>query len=417
VVLLIALVVLPVTGAAGPHGALMSGEPLAGVRIDPPPAGDVAIRRVPDREAGPRSAVENDAVAAVLDDLQTYWTATLPTVTGASFAPLRGGAIAVDSAVSNVSASCVTSQSVIAGNAFYCPEDDSIVYDSSALVPVLLGHYGSAGLVAAFAHEFGHAIQSRIGPTPAERTADPKAFPSLLFEAEGDCYAGTFFAWVLSGKSHLVHFDEDAMLQAVGPLVDFRDPVTVPADDPAAHGLGLDRMDAVLLGLRDGASACHALTTDSLHAIQGTVPVPPGGEAAMATPRYASTAEVLAAATRSIAAFAGSAGNGSAGTATQLADPADLRAAAPFGQFAQATALALAVGRDRAQAGASATYPACFAGAWAASVYGHAAAGALGSWPGDADEGFDLVRSRPGATFSDAAGYADGFRAGLGACS
>jgi hypothetical protein len=41
----------------------------------------------------------------------------------------------------------------------------------------------------------------------------------------------------------------------------------------------------------------------------------------------------------------------------------------------------------------------------------------LGSWPGDADEGLDLVRSRPGATFADAAGYADGFRSGVSVCS
>lgn len=425
-IIAVLLVVIPVTGIGGPRPPQVSGVAVAANRIDPAPADGIAIRRVPDRAAGPRSTAENAAVASVIDELDDYWSRTLPQIAGTSFVPLRGGVTAVDSAAPSGTAPCVTSPGSISGNAFYCPDNDGIVYDSSALVPVLLGHYGAAGLVAAFAHEFGHAIQARIGPTAADRAAHPDQYPSLLIEGQGDCYAGAFLAWVIGGHAESIHLTQDAMLAAIGPLVDFRDPVTVPADDAAAHGWGLDRLDSILLGYRDGAAACHALTSESQRAIQGSVGVPSGPDAEMTTPRYQTTAEALAAAGASIADFAGV-------PVTVTATTADLAAAAPYGQFAAATALALAVGRERAAAESPAgpsdpsgtpgpsgpdidVRAACFAGAWAASVYGHAPAGTLGSWPGDADEGLDLVRSRPGATFADVAGYADGFRSGLASC-
>jgi predicted metalloprotease len=419
-----ALVVVPLTGIAGPRGPVTAGAALAADRIDSPPTGGVAVRRVPDRPTGPRSGVENAAVAAIIDDLDSYWAQMVPQIAGTSFVPLRGGVIAIDSAAPAPSgaipngtvAPCVNAPEAISGNAFYCPDDDGIVFDSSALVPVLLGHYGSAGLVAAFAHEFGHAIQARIGPTAKDRAASPASFPSLLIEGQGDCYAGAFLAWVVAGHAASIHLSDDAMLAAIGPLVDFRDPVTVAADDSTAHGWGLDRLNSILVGYRDGAPACHAMTVASQHAIQGTVGIPAGPDASMTTPRYPSTAAALAAARVSVSAFAGA-------PATVTPDPADLAAAAPYGQFADATALALAVGRERAGADPAivtdaqiAVSAACFAGSWAASVYGHAPGGALGAWPGDADEGLDLVRSRPGATFADAAGYADGFRSGAASC-
>ena len=83
------------------------------------------------------------------------------------------------------------------------------------------------------------------------------------------------------------------------------------------------------------------------------------------------------------------------------ADQADLAVAQPYGQFAAATAVALATGREIT---GTDTGAACFAGAWVASVFGTTEAGQLGSWPGDADEALDLIRSRPGATFEQVAG-------------
>jgi hypothetical protein len=49
-------------------------------------------------------------------------------------------------------------------------------------------------------------------------------------------------------------------------------------------------------------------------------------------------------------------------------------------------------------------------------VFGSVAAGQLGSWPGDADEALDLIRSRPGVGFDELAAYSDGFNGGRAAC-
>ena len=98
----------------------------------------------------------------------------------------------MDSTADTGTALCISDPAQIAGNAFYCPQDDGIVFDSSALVPVLLAGYGSAALAGAFAHEFGHAVQAQIGPTPADRRTEPDRYPSILIEAQADCDAGAF---------------------------------------------------------------------------------------------------------------------------------------------------------------------------------------------------------------------------------
>ena len=148
------------------------------------------------------------AVAAVLADLQDFWTGELSA--GDGFVPPTGGYISMDSAPPEgsglrSSALCITDPAQIAGNAYYCPQGDGIVFDSSALVPVLLDHYGSAGLAASFAHEFGHAIQARIGPTAADRVQDPDRYPSILVEAQADCDAGAFLGWASTGSGSRVH--------------------------------------------------------------------------------------------------------------------------------------------------------------------------------------------------------------------
>ena len=94
-------------------------------------------------------------------------------------------------------------------------------------------------------------------------------------------------------------------------------------------------------------------------------------------------------------------------------DPADLDRAGSLGQFAAGAAVALATGRALSGSPVGA---ACFTGAWTASVFGSVPAGDLGSWSTDADEGLDLIRSRPGAGFDELAAYSDGFHGGRAAC-
>ena len=129
------------------------------------------------------SATGDRAVAAVLADVQDFWSIQLGGNGGSGLTPLAGGVVSMDSTQPGRPALCITDPAQITGNAFYCPQGDGIVYDSSALVPVLLGRYGSAGLAAAFAHEFGSSgdgMPRRVGvevlsALPGRSDATPSA--------------------------------------------------------------------------------------------------------------------------------------------------------------------------------------------------------------------------------------------------
>ncbi len=354
------------------------------------------------------SADGDRAVGAVLADLQDFWSRELDGNGGPGFAPPAGGYVSMDSTAASGSALCIGEPSQAAGNTFYCPQGDGIVFDSASLVPVLLGRYGAAGLAASFAHEFGHAVQARTGPTPQQRQRDPERYPAILVEAQADCDAGAFLASASSGGTQRVHIPPASLLRAIAPLLDFRDPATLSPTAATAHGLGLDRLSFVLAGFRGGTNACQAMTADGLQVTLGRSGVTTSPPSTL--PRYPSAAAAQEAAATSVAAFADRLG---LGAGRPPADPDDLKAAAPLGQFAAGAAVALATGREvtGSQQGA-----ACFTGAWTASVFGHAGADQLGSWPTDADEAMDLIRSRPGARFDDLAAFADGFHQGYGAC-
>ncbi|GGL90680.1 hypothetical protein [Nakamurella endophytica] len=432
--MLVLLVTVATAAAQGPEAA--AGTPVAAARIDPV-AGGGAVRDATAPAPGPAT---DGAVAGVLADLVEFWRTGAPAALTRRMTPLAGGAVAVDSSAAQLGpggAPCIGAPGDIAGNAYYCPSADAIVYDSAGLVPVLLGRYGVAALAASFGHEYGHAVQARLGPTAAQRSAQPARYPGLLVEAQGDCYAGAFLAWVVAGRSAHVHLPPESLLVAVAPLLDFRDAPTVRPDAPTAHGLAIDRLRSALVGLRRGAAACRALNRAALHPALGTA-----GTVADGAARFPDAGAALAAGRPGIQALAarwsaasgsgsttgprpsgaaptGTTGGSAAGTSV-TPDPADLAAAAPLGQFAEAAALALAVGRTlpgRDGARASDTLPSCFAGAWTETVYGHARPGQLGSWAGDVDEALDLVRSRPGARFADLAAFADGYDRGLAGCS
>lgn len=399
---------LPGSGGVG-------GTPIAanGIRTDGTDA--VPVSRVPAGDFTDRMVGQEQLVAGVIADVAAFWSGRLPTIAGVEAHALRGGVTALDSAAPSGTVPCVARPADITGNAYYCPTDDGIVYDAGVLVPVVLERYGIAGLVATFAHEYGHAIAAQLAD--AGVGTEPPPTP-LTSEARADCSAGAFAAWAVAGKAAHVQMDEDMLLRTVRPLVDFADQADVDPDDPTAHGLAIDRLSWFAGGYREGAEACLTLTAVS--AVSGFPPTPSTSQT-----RYADRAALTGAATASITAFLGvgagmtpevaaSVTGAAAAAVAALDDPSSAVAAAwqrvaPDGQFAQATVLAL-------QAGTSVGDTACVAGAWARSVYGHAEADSLGGWPGDADEGLRAVLSDPHATWQSAVGYLDGFTTGLSAC-
>lgn len=419
------------TRSAGTGGAVVDID--GGARLD---TGGALI----DLQQTPTivSAGSAGDVAAVLTDLETFWSRqlegafTAPTggyllTDTADVRPTPSGAATSSGSVASATSThavpsvgpdasagptadygCAGSADALRGNAFYCPGADAIVVDAGALVPVVRSSYGIGGLAAALAHEYGHLIQARIGPTSAQQRDDPKRYPQVLIEAQADCAAGAYLAWA-AGSSALpgiarLHLPVAALPRSISTLVDFRDSATAPTSD-LFHGYGLDRLRAVVRGYQRGARSCAAMTVGDLDLTLGRA----GTTAPGATERYPDAASITGAATAALDSF----DPGARGVAA-TASAADLAAAREIGQFAQGSATVLAVGRHRVPAAAD-----CYLGAFSRARYGHSAAGTLGSWRSDADEAMDLVitRGTGSATgWTQITGFVTGFGGGLAAC-
>ncbi len=288
---------------------------------------------------------------ATLDAVQEFWRQAYPAAFGAGWVELRGGLHPLDSGTTGDGVLCIATPEQITGNAYYCPAADGIVYDTGVLVPVLLDHYGTDGLTASLAHEFGHAVAARLGAPDRP----------LFRELQADCLAGAALAALVPA---------DQQLAALAPLLDFGDQPSATPDDSTAHGLAVDRAQGALLGLRGGPPACRDLGPDNLPVALGRVE--PTGDR---TPRSVPPVTV---------------------------SDTDRELAAGWGDAALAAAgrLAAATGDDTARG--------CAVGAWMANRFGAVGPDVVGGRPTDPDEALNLLRSRPGTAPAVAVGYLDG---------
>src|SRR5262249_37538542 len=144
-----------------------------------------------------------------------------------------------------------------------CPTDDVVAWDRSALLPVLRDHFGEAAVMLVLAHEMGHAVQRRAGLTLAEQRAQPDKYPTILIEAQADCYAGTVVGWVEDGKAEHLQVAKDRLDSALRPLITFRDPIGTEQTDRGAHGDAFDRVSAFQDGYDSGAKLCAGMSVDN----------------------------------------------------------------------------------------------------------------------------------------------------------
>jgi predicted metalloprotease len=175
-----------------------------------PVNGDSVVTDNPGGESGVDSSFvrnsdggEIDRLAAtVVTDVQQYWKDTFPGTFGTEWKDLEGGYYSVDTADDDAKAPpCARRASDVEGNAFYCPTEDVIAWDRAALLPVLKEKFGEAAVMFVLAHEMGHAVQRRTGLTIEEQRGNPDKYPTILIEAQADCYAGSFVRWVAPGAS------------------------------------------------------------------------------------------------------------------------------------------------------------------------------------------------------------------------
>jgi predicted metalloprotease len=170
---------------------------------------------------------------------------------------LRGGYFSVDSAAPDPGAyprtgiGCTgrpVDPKETEGNAFYNPACDAIAYDR-VLLSTLTHDHGSALAPIVLAHEFGHAIQGRVGFS--------KNGGSIVDETQADCFAGAWTAWVVGGHAQHVAIRLPQLDDVLRGYLDLRDPVGSDPDDNQAHGSFFDRTSAFSDGYDRGVASCR----------------------------------------------------------------------------------------------------------------------------------------------------------------
>ena len=219
------------------------GVPLVPAGRDSTGSVPASSNRVVVRGGDPDSTSQQ-LVKAALADVDAFWRRSWSSVGEGPYRTVSGGFYAFGD---GSTPPCAEDARTVAGNAFYCPEQDVIAWDEVNLVPRLQKNYGDLGVGLVVAHEWGHAMQVRAGVTDQ---------PTIFMEQQADCYAG---AWVADARRRDGAFQvDDATLDtAMAGFLELRDPVGMTnATTPGAHGTAFDRIRAFQEGVDDGVGRC-----------------------------------------------------------------------------------------------------------------------------------------------------------------
>lgn len=226
--LVVGVLVMAVAGCGG-----MVGRPILGQSVRP--GGDVVTRS--------------------LRDVERFWTGEFPKIAGgAPFQSVRGGYHPYTE--TSPPPACGDQPAQYEPNAFYCPAGDFIAWDAQNLIPQLQSDYGPLLVGVVFAHEYGHAIQTRLKVSGQ---------PTVVLEQQADCYAGAWLADVMAGHTSAFGKVTSAQLDdTVAGILMLPDQPGTPALDPGAHGNAFDRIRALQDGVEQGAPACADYRADNL---------------------------------------------------------------------------------------------------------------------------------------------------------
>jgi predicted metalloprotease len=193
---------------------------------------------------------------ASIADIQSYWSNAMPDVYGRKYTAIPESRIYPYSA-SNPPPACGgrghTPYEEVAGNAFYCDQGDFIAYDEQKLIPQLRQQFGDFAVGLVLAHEWGHAVQTRVRFSSRA---------SVYVELQADCFAGAWAQHVANGDGTSLRLSEDDLDHALAGFLELRDPSGVDGGDAGAHGNAFDRVGAFQDGIEGGARACRTYATD-----------------------------------------------------------------------------------------------------------------------------------------------------------
>ncbi len=237
----------------------------------PPPSTDAPVsvpRQDPDRSAidfgADKPGREHDALLlATATDLEEWWTEQYPLVYGEEFTPLQGQIYAAYPSRPGQLPGCgtpqTTYQEVSEFVAFYCGDGDFIIYDDGpdSLLTRLAQSFGPSTIGIVLAHEYGHAVQQRIG-------ALDQRLDTITTEQQADCVAGAWAARAFRGESPYVRFSDDDVRSGLIAMLEVRDPVGFDQTEAGGHGSGFDRVNAFQVGFLEGPRRCAELIDDPL---------------------------------------------------------------------------------------------------------------------------------------------------------
>ena len=198
---------------------------------------------------------DDDAIITkAVDDVFAFYEREFSELYSEPFPPLAGGAFPFgpDDPPPRCGGVGTNDYRLVAENAFYCPEDDSIVWDTVNLTNDLLDNFGPFTLAIVVADELGHAVQNRHGILDGQ-------FITFVTEQQADCFAGAYTQHVQQGGSEAFEVTPADLDASLGGFLLIRDPVGTDAvGDENAHGSAFQRINAFADGLKGGAEQCKA---------------------------------------------------------------------------------------------------------------------------------------------------------------
>ncbi|MGA6167159.1 neutral zinc metallopeptidase [Amycolatopsis magusensis] len=247
-------------GEAGPDADKVSDGNVAGLPVTHFESGLKSDAPTPNLEVkNATDSVEDKIAIASIADVSEYWTQEMPAHFGQQFEPVKQ--LQSYDPTTDREEVCGASLKDAAMNAFFCPSDDLVAWDRKQLLPLLNEEFGPMAIVTVLGHEFGHAVQYRLG----EKAGMTKNTSTLVKEQQADCFTGGYFRWMAEEKSKYFQVStSEGVNQVLASLFMIRDQAGQSAKDRSAHGTGFDRTFAFQLGFEKGAKECAGINQQNV---------------------------------------------------------------------------------------------------------------------------------------------------------
>lgn len=241
------------TGGSTAGQAVTEGD-VAGLPVTHFDSGLKRDAPTPDLEVENATSGEIDRLAtATIADVTEYWTDRMPGQFGAEFEPVRR-LLSYDSATDDFRTCDASTKGLV--NAFYCPADDLIAWDRGVLLRLMHDEYGPIAVTTVLAHEYGHAVQLRLGGIAGIGTGTP----SIVKELQADCFTGNYFRYLAEGESPYFSLStSEGINEALSALYWVRDAPGALSGNQRAHGTAFDRTFAFQLGFERDPTTCAAI--------------------------------------------------------------------------------------------------------------------------------------------------------------